>query len=306
MGFWERAKLLIMGRFALGRALGLVCRIALFGVASLYPGSLRAADLAKAEEMYKHTDFEASLRQLDKHSTDAAINFLIGRDYFMLVDFKKASEYLQLAVAEEPGNAEYLDWLGRAYGKRAETSNPLMAPGLASKARQAFQRAVELDPKNSDALSDLFDYYLEAPGFLGGGYDKAMAIAEITAKFDPAQGYFESAKLAQKRKEFQAAEDHLRKAISVAPREVGHFLALARFLATQGRNKESDAVFMEARTAHPDSPQVLFAWASVLVKEKRDLGQARTMLEKYMQASLTPDDPPKQEARRLLKEVGGA
>jgi Tfp pilus assembly protein PilF len=133
-----------------------------------------------------------------------------------------------------------------------------------------------------------------------------MVVAENTAKFDPAQGYFEKAKLAQKRKEFQAAEDHLRKAISVAPREVGHFLALAKFLATQGRHKESDAVFLEAETKHPDSPQVLFAWAAVLVKEKRDLGQAKTMLEKYMQSPLTADDPPKQEALRLLQEVGGA
>ena len=103
-----------------------------------------------------------------------------------------------------------MDWLGRAYGKRAESSNPLMAPGLASKARDAFEKAVELNPKNLDALSDMFDYYLEAPGFLGGGFDKALAVAERTAKLDPAQAYFEKAKLAQKRKEFQSAEDHLR------------------------------------------------------------------------------------------------
>jgi len=303
MGFRKHAKLLTMGGLALGRESG---SLILFGIAALALGSIQAADLSKAEDLYQHTDFEASLKQLDKHSTDGATNFLMGRDYFMLVDFKKATTYLQAAVAADPANAEYLDWLGRAYGKRAETSNPLMAPGLASKARQAFEKAVEIDPKNSDALSDLFDYYLEAPGFLGGGYDKALAVSEATAKFDPAQGYFEKAKLAQKRREFQAAEDHLRKAISVAPREVGHFLALAKFLATQGRNKESDAVFLEAQTKHPDSPQVLFAWASVLVKEKRDLGQAKTMLEKYMQSPLTADDPPKQEARRLLQEVGGA
>ncbi len=266
----------------------------------------RAGDLARAEDLYKHTEFAASLALLDKHSTDAATNFLIGRDYFMLVDFKKAAEHLQLAVAEEPTNPDYLDWLGRAYGKRAETGNPLLAPGLASKARVAFERAVELDPKNGDALSDLFDYYLDAPGFLGGGYDRAMSVAERTTSFDPAQGYFEKAKLAQKRKEFQAAEDHLRRAINIAPKEVGHVIALARFLATQGRNKESDAVFLDAQTKNPNAPQVWFAWASVLVKEKRDLGQARKMLENYMQASITPDDPPKQEARRLLKEVGGA
>jgi len=266
---------------------------------------LEAADISRAEDLYKHTEFEGSLAQLDKNSSDAATNFLIGRDYYMLVDFKKAVEYFERAAREDPANADYMDWLGKAYGKRAETGNPLMAPGLASKARVAFERAVELDPKNADALSDLFDYYLEAPGFLGGGFERAMSVAERTALFDPAQGYFEKAKLAQKRKEFQAAEDHLRRAINAAPRELGHILALARFLATQGRNKESDAIFLEAQTKHPNSPQVWFAWASVLIKQKRDLPQAKTMLEKYMQASVTPDDPPKEEARRLLKEVGG-
>lgn len=282
--------------------------VAVFSVGGLGTASTAvfASDLAKADDCYRHTDFEGSLAFLDKHSTDAATNFLIARNYFMLGEFKKASEYLQTATTEQPGNAEYMDWLGRAYGKRAETSNPLMAPSLAAKARDAFERAVELDSKNPDALSDLFDYYLEAPGFLGGGYDKASMIAERTARFDPAQGYFERAKLDQKRKEYQTAEDHLRQAIGLAPHSVGHLLALARLLANQGRNKESDAVFREARAKHPNAPQVLFAWASVLVKQKRDLDQAKTMLETYMQAAITPDDPPKHEARRLLKEVGGA
>lgn len=266
----------------------------------------QASDLAKAEDLYKHTSFEASLALLDKHTDDAAMNFLAGRDHYMLGDFKKAVEYLQIATEQRPTSSEYMDWLGRAFGKRAETSNPLMAPGLASKARVAFERAVELDSRNADSLSDLFDYYLEAPGFLGGGYDKAMNIAERTAKIDPSQAYFEKAKLAQKRKEFQTAEDHLRQAVSIAPQGLGHLLALGSFLANQGRTKESDAVFLEAQNKHPNSPQVWFAWATVLVKQKRDLPQAKSMLEKYMQASITPDDPPKHEARKLLKEVGGA
>ena len=263
-----------------------VCAVAaVFGAALLH-----ASDLSKAEDLYKHTDFDGSLALLEKHSGDHCTNFLVARDYYMLGDFKKAADYLQMAVSQQPGNSEYMDWLGRALGKRAESSNPLMAPG----------------PKNLDALSDMFDYYLEAPGFLGGGFDKALAIAERTAKLDPAQGYFEKAKLAQKRKEFQSAEDQLRQAINLGPHQVGHLLALGRFLANQGRNKESDAVFLEAQAKHPNAPQVLFAWASVLVKQKRDLPQAKTMLEKYMQASLTPDDPPQHEARRLLREVGGA
>src|SRR5207302_2669975 len=132
------------------------------------------------------------------------------------------TDYLQKAAAAEPVSSDYMDWVGRAFGKRAETANPLSAPLLASKARQAFERAVALDPKNSEALSDLFDYYLEAPGFLGGGYDKAYDVAQKISAVDPPEGYFEKARLAQKRQEFPAAEQHLRQAIAVAPHKVGH------------------------------------------------------------------------------------
>jgi predicted Zn-dependent protease len=263
-------------------------------------------DLGKAENLYKHTDFEASLARLDKGTSDPAINFLIARNYFMLGGFKKSVEFLQKATDAQPGNSEYWDWLGRAYGKRAETSNPLAAPAYANKARLAFEKAVELDSSNRDALSDLFDYYLEAPGFLGGGYDKAVGIAEKTTKVDPAQAYFERAKLAQKRKEYESAEMQLRAAIKVGPKEIGHLLSLARFLATQGRVRESDALFQEAQQIAPNEPRLWFERADVLIQGKRNLPEARNLLQKYMSASTTVDDPPKNDARRLLKQAGGA
>jgi tetratricopeptide (TPR) repeat protein len=261
---------------------------------------------SKAEDLYRHTEYEASLAALDLRSGNPATNFLAARNNFMLGDFKKATERMEKATEADPGNSEYWDWLGRAWGKRAETANILSAPGFASKARDAFERSVSLDAANKDALSDLFDYYLEAPGFLGGGYDKAMMVAEKTAKVDQAEAYFERAKLDQKRKEYESAEIHFRKAVEVAPREVGHLLSLARFLATQGRVKESDAVFEQAQQIAPNDPQLWYARADVLIKGKRNLDEARNLLEKYVKTPITVDDPPKTEAIRLLKQVGGA
>jgi Flp pilus assembly protein TadD len=266
----------------------------------------RARDLTKAEELYKRTNFESSLALLDKHATDGPATFLLGRNYFMLGDFKKASDYLEKAAAAEPGNSEYLDWLGRAYGRRAETSNPLMAPGFASKARTAFERAVELDGTNRDALSDLFDYYLSAPGFLGGGYDKAGAVASKMTAVDPSEGYFAEAKLAQKNQQYQTAEQHLRQAVAIAPHEMGHLIALARFLANRGRTGESDAVFQQAEKINPNAPKLWYARADVLIKQKRNLDEAKMLLQKYVNAPITVDDPPRDKAVRLLKEVGGA
>jgi len=279
-----------------------------FVVAAMTASLASAAGMSlnKAEELYKRTNYESSLALLDTKSSDPEVLFLAGRNYYMMGDFKKATDYVQKAIAAKPNSSEYHDWLGRVYGKRAETGNPLTAPGYASKARDAFEKSVQLDGKNSEALSDLFDYYLEAPGFLGGGYDKAYAVAQKIAAVDPPEGYFTQAKLAQKRKEFQTAEERLREAIAVAPHEVGHMIALAKFLASQGRARESDAVFLQAQNTDPDSPKVWFARADTLIKQRRDLYEAKSLLEKYVKAPVTVDDPPKQEALRLLKQVNGA
>jgi tetratricopeptide (TPR) repeat protein len=279
----------------------------LSGVAVFAQGATRPA-LHNAEELYQRTDFQGSLALLDKQPAGSAAQFLAARDYFMLGEFKKSVGLLQKAITAEPNNSEYMDWLGRAYGKRAETANPLLAPGLASKARQAFEGAVELDGTNRDALSDLFDYYLNAPGFLGGGYDKALAVAEKMAKVDPSEAYFAKAQLAQKHREYEAAEQHLRQAVAVGPHEVGHLIALAKFLANQGRTRESDEVFQEAQQMSPNEPRVWFAKADVLIKQKRNLSEAKVLLEQYVQAPITPDDPPRQQAFQLLKqaEAGGA
>jgi tetratricopeptide (TPR) repeat protein len=264
------------------------------------------ADLSKAEDLYKRTEYRASLAMLNKGSHEAATDFLIGRDEFMLGDFKKSTDSLQHAVAENPQSGEYMDWLGRANGKRAETSNPLLAPSFASKARQAFEQAVMLDPKNADALSDLFDYYLDAPGFLGGGYEKAVAVAHKIAAIDPSEGYFEEAKLAQKRREFDTAERHLRAAVAATPHKLGGLLTYAKFLANQGRNSESDAVLEQARQMDPEAPQVWYTRANILVRQRRNLDEARVLLQRYLGASITVDDPSKEDAARLLKQVDGA
>ena len=58
--------------------------------------------------------------------------------------------------------------------------------GTGKKVRTEFERAVELDPKNSEARADLAEFYIEAPSIVGGGKDKARAQAEALAGFDPA------------------------------------------------------------------------------------------------------------------------
>jgi hypothetical protein len=51
---------------------------------------------------------------------------------------------------------------------------------------------------------------------------------------------------------------------------------------------------------------VAFAEASAKIENHRGMEQARLLLEGYLHASLTPDDPPRQEAEKLLRRVSGS
>ena len=183
----------------------------------------------EARKLYDATEFQQSLHVLNAiPDKDAEVHELTGRNHYMLGDFKRASEALERACNAQPSNAEYALWLGRAYGRRAETSGPFTAAGWASKARQYFEKAARLNPRNLDALSDLFEYYLEAPGILGGGMDKAQTVAGQMAHVDPSEGYWAMYKLAEERKDYSRAEEQLRRAVEVAPRPIGKLIELAR------------------------------------------------------------------------------
>jgi len=195
-----------------------------------------SAGLDQARKLYQLTDYDASLKILEAIETkDGPVFELIGRNHYMQGDYKKATDILEKAVAAEPANSDYELWLGRAFGRRAETASPFTAPPHANKARQHFEKAVQLNPHNLEALSDLFEYYLEAPGFMGGGLDKAVGIAEQMASIDEAEGHWAQARLAERRKEFDTAEHHLQLAARMAPEQASRLIDLARFLAKQGR-----------------------------------------------------------------------
>ena len=260
----------------------------------------------RASSLYQSTEYESSLQVLAEDPSPDAANFLLaGKNYFMMGDYKRATEFFEKALAISPNTSDYELWLGRAWGRRAETSNWLTAGVPASKARQCFERAVALDPSNREAKNDLFTFYLNAPGFLGGGMERAEALAKSIANERPPQYNFEEAQLAERRKDYAAAEAHLRRAMELAPAEPGRVVDLARFVAKRGRLAESDALFEQARKMEPSLPRVAFAEARVDIENQRNLEKARELLRLYLHARLTPDDPPRQEAEKLLRRAGG-
>jgi len=260
--------------------------------------------LPRARQLYEKTRYEDALALLAGLATEnGAVYSLMGECYYMLGDFGKASEALERAVRLEPNNSEYHLWLGRAYGRRAETSTFFTAPGLASKARDHFERAFALDTGNLDASGDLFEYYLEAPSFLGGGMSKAVALAEKTKTLDEAEYHYRLGRIADSRKEYKDAEEQFRRAMDVAPRQIGRVVDLANYLSKRGKYQESEAVFSLAEGIDPNSPKLMFERAKAYIQSKRNLDRARELLVRYLNSPLSPDDPSRREAEQLLKQA---
>jgi Flp pilus assembly protein TadD len=265
------------------------------------------SSLERARDMYQATDYAGAIALLKQMPPkDAAAWALLGRSQYMAGNLKEATSALENAVAIEPNNAGYHHWLGQAWGRRAETSAWVTAIQYARKTRDSFERAVSLDPHNMEAVNDLFEYYIEAPGFLGGGVSKAEGLLPKIKATDEVEYHYAAAKLAEKRKEYGAAEEQLRRASEMAPKQVGRVIDLAKFLAKQGKFLESDDAFQRAQKLDPNNPKLMFEKAKTLIETKRNPAEARRLLEKYMQSALTPDDPSKDEARKLLNNVRGS
>jgi len=67
--------------------------------------------------------------------------------------------------------------------------------------------------------------------------------------------------------------------------------------------EESEAAFRQAEQAAPADPRLLYERAGVYVRARRNLDTARELLARYLNSSLTPDDPPRREAEHLLKQA---
>lgn len=274
--------------------------------AALAGALLWGSDLDRALALYERAEYRQAvelLRNSPEGRTPEGL-WIAGRAWYQLGDYRKAVEALEKVTQARPRDARAWLWLGRAWGRRAETSNMLAAPSYASRSRQCFEKAVELDPNNAEALNDLFSYYLEAPGFLGGGISKAERLVEKIRSLDPAEAEYALAQIAEKRRQYSTAEAHLRRAIELAPRQVGRVIDLARFFVRRGRMQDAEKTLEQAAAIAPGSPRVLFARAECCIRAGRK-EEARRLLEQYLKAPLTPDDPPREEALKLLERIGG-
>ena len=143
-------------------------------------------------------------------------HLLLCRSFYAEKHQDDAVTACENAVQILPRSSEAQDWLGRAYGMKAEQAGPTGGFALARKVRAAFETAVQLDSMNGPAVNDLSEFYIAAPALIGGGQDKATALADRVQTQLPQQAHRIRALAAEKRKDYGTAEREFMAAANVA------------------------------------------------------------------------------------------
>ncbi|WP_158945398.1 lipopolysaccharide assembly protein LapB [Granulicella sp. S190] len=233
--------------------------------------------------------------------TNAQAHQLFCRVFYSQDKADAAIHECELAVAHAPGNSENHMWLGRAYGFKAAHASPFSALSLAVKVRTEFEHAVQLDPENFHAMSDLGEYYVAAPSLIGGGLDKAQTLAARMQPDFPAQAHRLSALIAEKKKDLPAAEAEYQAAVA-AGKAPEAYINLGDFYK---RHNQPDKMLVALQSAvagdRRKGPPLVDA-ASTLSAAHSSPQLAITLLRTYLASSGKTDGAP---AFKVHLQLGG-
>jgi tetratricopeptide (TPR) repeat protein len=242
--------------------------------------------------------------QLKESPHDATAHQLLCRVFYAEELADRSIGECEAAVANSKTDSSMASenemWLGRAYGMKASHTNPISAFRIAKKVVAAFERAVALDPKNISALSDLGEYYVGAPSIVGGGLDKADALAIRVMPISATKGHRMLAMIAEKRGDTEAAEAEFKRAFD-AQRTPQTLVDLADFYQ---RHKQCDQSITMVKTLvrmdHLRDAAIVDA-ASVLVTCDREPKLAEELFTNYLASTAKSDSAP---APRVHVDLG--
>lgn len=108
----------------------------------------------------------------------------IGREYYNKADFKRAAAHFQLALRNNPSDAEACYWAGMSYQSLADIAGPL-GHRYRTKARLHLTLAVELEPKQLEYRRELFAFLLDSAESSGAARRQAKAVLSTVPESDP-------------------------------------------------------------------------------------------------------------------------
>jgi tetratricopeptide (TPR) repeat protein len=241
------------------------------------------------ETLYNTGSYSSAAQALQaaiaQNPKDASLYYWLGRCYFEIRDFNRSISNWEHAVALDSNRSEYHDWLGRAYGRKAEEdshSKMASALALARRTHHEFEAAVQLDGRNVDAQRDLIAFMASAPRDLGGGEERALEQIHTLSGVDPLEGELALADLYAVKKKFEQADEEYQKVLKSVPNGIEAYLDVADYYRDRVEAEHMEQA-VEAATKIASSDRRLSYYHGVaLVLEKKDAAVAEKDLHTYL------------------------
>src|SRR3979490_608457 len=100
-------------------------------------GVKQDADLEAGRRAYEASDYAKAIQALQaaaaKDPQNGEVQLLLAQSYLELQEYDPALKSAEKAVAIGPQNSVYHEWLGRAYGEKADHASLFSAISLAKK-----------------------------------------------------------------------------------------------------------------------------------------------------------------------------
>ncbi len=240
--------------------------------------------------------------------TDATAAFYLGQIAMEQNDASKAVDWMERAVSLNPRSSLNYDWLGRAYGLQAEHTSKLKLPFLAGRTRSALEKSIALDPNNLEAREDMIVFYLKAPGFLGGGQDKARAMAQEIQRRSAYRGAVAWARVCSEVKDKACLERQLNLLVNSYPDSSAGYTSYASYYVTEKHYDKAFALIDQLLRRKPNDPAALYAYGRTASFSGMNLERGEQALKEYM-ASPIPTGPSIAHAHYrlgLIEEKKGA
>ncbi|MBP6750169.1 MAG: tetratricopeptide repeat protein [Xanthomonadaceae bacterium] len=216
---------------------------------------------------------------------------------------EKAVEAGERAVELAPNDPQAHLWLGNAIGNRIGEVGMIGKMSLAPDLRDAFERAVKLDPSLVEARYALIEFYLQAPSAIGGGIDKARAQATAIGKYDRVRGLTSQARIAMHEKKTPQAIGFLESALALKPADTALRLQLIVLYQDAKRWPDAYTAIKKWIAEAPKFNKAQYQLGRLAAESGRYLEEGEAALRVYLTMPRASDDPKPQNARYRLGQV---
>lgn len=261
----------------------------LAGVAG-FAGTVKQRDeLQAGRAAYEKSDYAKAVQELQaaaaKEPQDGEIQLLLTKSYIELQEQDAAVRSAERAVALDPQNSVYHEWLGKAYGEKASHASLFAALGLARRTQREFQTAVELDDRNFSARQALIEFECSAPGIAGGGEDKAKIQIEQLRTQDAAEWHYALGNCRRQKKDFAAADDEFRLALQSHPKSAELIYDIGDYVVKREQGEELLEVAALGERVAPADPRRKYYRAVGVILKKERLEEAERLLREYLETA---------------------